>query len=245
MSSEIADTWLVGVVAHDDALSSVRVHAGYVASGPTSGRDHRVQIRMRFDGSDESGFPDDETAKTLIEREESLADALGEVAVLVGVLTVPGFRDLVFHTDDPEGSTNALGGVDVIDVPADVDITADPGWSLYRSLFTDAVPADGDRRKIHEIAGTSGVSAPECRVEHRFVFLSLADADQAAAALRDAGLEVTFVAADDVAEAARPRFVLTDTEILTQVDMARSRDALNGFAVSWGGTYEGWAILDP
>lgn len=241
MAEEVTDTWLVGVVAHDEALSSVRVHAGYVAAGPTSGRNHRVQVRLRFARPDGPGFPDRETSAGLLADEERLVAGFGQRAVLVAVLTVPGFRDLVFHTADPEACRSVLdeAGFD------DVDIATDPAWSLYRSLFADAVPADADRRRIQDAAERSGRSAPRCAVRHRFAFSDLEDADRAAAALRQVGLEVTFTPADDRAEPAPPRFTVTETEVLTQIDMARSRDALGGFAAGWGGDYLGWTVPDP
>lgn len=246
MVDEVTDTWLVGVVAHDDALSSVRVHGGYLGAGPTSGNDHRVLVRIRFGAADAPAFPDDDTSNSLLASEEALVDRLGDDAVLVAVLTAPGFRDLVFHTGTPEQCRTLL---DVSDDSGDrdVDIVADPAWSMYRSLFTDAVPADGDRRKIHDAAAAAADSAPRCAVEHRFSFADLAEADQAAAALRDAGLEVVFEAPDDAGAQAPPRFVVVETESLTQIDMARSRDALGGFATSWGGEYLGWGItrLEP
>ncbi|HET8930665.1 MAG TPA: DUF695 domain-containing protein [Acidimicrobiales bacterium] len=245
MADEVTDTWLVGVVAHDDALSSVRVHGGYLGAGPTSGRDHRVLVRIRFGDVDAPAFPDTDTSKSLLGREESLVAALRDDAVLIAVLTAPGFRDLVFHTGAPEQcrtSLEALGDAD--DVGIDVDIVADPAWAMYRSLFTDALPADRDRRRIHEAAAAAADSSPRCAIEHRFSFADLAEADQAAAALRDGGLEVVFEAADDVAAEAPPRFVVVETESLTQIDMARSRDALGGFATSWGGEYLGWDFVD-
>lgn len=244
MVDEVTDTWLVGVVAHDEALSSVRVHAGYVAAGPTSGRDHRIQVRLRFGEGSAPAFPDAEASGALIAREDRLVAAFADGAVLVAVLTVPGFRDLVFHTGDPDACRSVVDHLGVEQTDSDeFDVVGDPAWSMYRSLFADAVPADADRRRIHEIAAESGDAAPERTVEHRFSFGNLADADQAAAALRDVGLDVTFTAPDDVADAAPPRFVVTDVEILTQIDMARSRDALSGFATSWGGDYLGWGVV--
>jgi len=243
MSEEVTDTWLVGVVAHDDALSSVRIHAGYLAVGPTSRRDHRILARIRFGDPAAPAFPDAETSKILITREEELIARLGGDAVLIAVLTVPAFRDLIFHTAEPERCRAVLEAAD--DPDLDVDIAADPAWSMYRSLFTDAVPADADRRRIQDAAAAAGDSAPRGAVEHRFAFSGLAEADQAAAALRDAGVEVTFVEADDAAAEAPPRFVIVETETLTQIDMARSRDALGGFAVSWGGDYLGWDFIAP
>lgn len=255
MSEGVTDTWLVGVVAHDDALSSVRIHAGYLGAGPTSGRDHRILVRIRFGDPDAPAFPDADTSRTLIEREDHIVAGLGDDAVLVAVLTVPGFRDLMLHTAVPERCRAVLatleapddhGDGDVRDSEGDLDsdITADPAWSMYRSLFTDAVPADNDRRKIHDTAAAAGTSTPRVRVAHRFGFPGLAEADQAAAALRDAGLDVTFDAADEVGAEAPPRFAILETETLTQIDMARSRDALGGFAVSWGGDYLGWDVVD-
>ncbi len=246
MTDAVTDTWLVGVVAHDDALSGVRVHAGYVAAGPTSGRDHRIQVRLRFASGGGSGFPDPDASAELLDTEDRLVEALGDDAALVAVLTVPGFRDLVFHTAEAGWATAVV--VETLGDPAgpdDVDAVADPAWSRYRSLFADAVPADADRRRISEVAARADESAPRCPVAHRFSFPGLAEADRAAAALRDVGLEVVFEAADDTNEAAPPRFSVTETEVLTQVDMARSRDALGGFAAGWGGDYLGWTTPTP
>ncbi len=239
MDTEVADTWLVGVVAHDEALSGLRVHGGLLAVGPAGGQSVCVRVRLRYRGAEGTLFPDADESAGLVADEERLVAALADRAVFVAALTVPGFRDLVFHTDDAAASRRTAGdlGFD------DVEVDDDPGWSFYRSLFADAVTADGDRRRIQNAARTSGEGAPVCPVVHRFSFPSLAEADQAAAALRESGIEVVFVAADDVAESAPPMFTLTDTESLTQVEMARSRDALGGFASSWGGTYQGWEII--
>lgn len=247
MTEEVTDTWLVGVVAHDEALSSVRVHAGYVAAGPTSGRDHRLQVRLRHGASTAPVFPDPVDSAALLQVEEHLVGRLAGLAVLVAVLTVPGFRDLVFHTAEPDRCVDRLANLDgpagadriVVDAP---ELATDPAWSLYRSLFADAVPADVDRRRIADAATRTGTSPPECVVEHRFSFPGLDEADRAAAALREVGLEVVFAGSDDLDEASPPRFVVTETETLTQIDMARSRDALAGFASSWGGDYLGWTV---
>ncbi|MBS1846842.1 MAG: DUF695 domain-containing protein [Actinobacteria bacterium] len=253
MPDDVTDTWLVGVVAHDDALSGVRIHAGYVAYGPTSGRSWRVQVRLRYGDPKARAFPDADTAAALIACEEHLVDRFGDDAVLVAVLTVPGFRDLIFHTATPEACGVTVGGdvfgpIDDADVDVefavDIDVAEDPAWSLYRSLFGDAVTADADRRRVEDASLGCRDAEHGSTVEHRFSFPSLAEADQAAAALRDAGLDAVYDAAVDDGGSAPARFAVTDTEVLDQVAMARSRDTLSGFANSWGGEYLGWTVVD-
>ncbi len=240
VSEEIAQTWLVGIVSRDDSLSGLRVHGGLVAAGPAGGRPHRVQVRLRFGSVDAPGFPDAAESRALLDREQALADALGDDALLAAAVTVPGFRDLVFHAADGTRSHQLLAssGVD------DVDVSPDPSWSVYRALFADAVVADGDRRMIEEVTRATGEGSPRRSVTHIFRFGDPARADQAAASLREAGLAVTFAAAPDVADAAPPEFTVTEIETLTQVEMARSRDALNGFATSWDGQYLGWRVAE-
>lgn len=242
MSGEVTDTWLVGVVAHGDALAGLRVHGGWVAAGPASGRPARVLVRLRYADGSASGFPDPTIAEALLEGERTIVDALGDAAVLVAVITVPGSRDLEFHAADGAACIAVIEALDPADIgfPATVDLDDDPGWRRYRALFADAVPADADRRRILDVARTSGEGAPECPIVHRFRFPTLHDADQAAAALRDAGVSVTFVASDDTAAEAPPQFEAREVETLTQAEMARSRAALTEFASSWDGVYEGW-----
>ncbi len=91
--------------------------------------------------------------------------------------------------------------------------------------------------------GRAGESAPEVLIAHRFRFPTLHEADQAAAALRTSGITVVFVASDDVDAEAPPVFEAHEVEVLTQGDMARSRDALGAFATSWDGVYEGWLVV--
>lgn len=235
MSESVVDSWLVGVVARDDALSGVRVHSGYVAAGPASGCSIRVQLRLRYESSGESGFPDPTVSHELLAIEEQAVNVLGDDAKLVAALTVPGFRDLIFHLA-PDAIDRVAALVGQLDLDED-DIVAvdDPSWSAYRALFADAVIADGDRRKVEAVANEFGHEVPRMTVEHCFAFDDVAQADQAAAALRDAGLAVAF---DSPSE--RVHFTVTEVETLTQVEMARSRDALGGFASSWEGEYEGW-----
>ena len=166
---------------------------------------------------------------------------------LVAVVTVPGFRDLVFHTADPARCRERLESADraSLGYTLELDVDDDPGWSWYRSMFIDVVPADADRRRIVDLARSDPGGAPTCTLIHRFRFPSLREADQAAAALREAGIEVTFVASDDLAAPALPMLEARETETLTQAEMARSRDALTAFAVSWDGTYEGWLVDEP
>ena len=245
VAAEIADTWLVGVVAHDDALAGVRVHGGWVAAGPASGRSSRVHVRLRFDGDSSTGFPDPAVSESLLAAEEQLVSALDDCAELVAVMTVPGFRDLLFHTDSPEACVAAMAALDPAQLGYEVepDVADDPAWSRYRALFADAVPADADRRRVVEAARATGESAPEVLIAHRFRFPTLHEADQAAAALRTSGIAVVFVASDDVDAEAPPVFEAHEVEVLTQGDMARSRDALSAFATSWEGVYEGWLVV--
>ncbi len=242
MSESVVDSWLVGVVARDDALSGVRVHSGYVAAGPASGHSIRVQLRLRYESSGESGFPDSNVSHELLAIEEQAVNVLGDDAYLVAALTVPGFRDLIFHlTPDAIGRVAAL--VSQLGVRED-DIVAvdDPSWSAYRAFFADAVIADGDRRKVEDIAKRFDHDVPNVNVEHFFAFDDVAQADQAAAALRDVGLEAMFVRDDTAGE--RVHFTVTELETLTQVEVAKSRDALGGFASSWEGEYLGWKAAE-
>lgn len=247
MPAEIADTWLVGVVAHDDVLAGLRVHGGWVAAGPASGRDARMHLRLRFDAEGPTGFPDPAVSEALLAAEERLVEALGDRAELVAVMTVSGFRDLLFHTGDAAGSAAVIDALDPASIGFEVepDIADDPAWSRYRALFADAVPADTDRRKIVEVARAADESAPECAIAHRFRFPTLHEADQAAAALRTSGVTVVFVASDELDAEAPPQFEAHEVEVLTQAEMARSRDALSAFATSWEGVYDGWTVVPP
>lgn len=244
MPAEVTDTWLIGVVAHDDALAGVRVHGGWVAAGPASGRPARVHVRLRYPDDGGSGFPDPTTAEALLAAERELVDALAGLAELVAVLTVPGFRDLEFHAADGPTCLATIEALDPdhVGFPVTVDLDDDPAWSRYRALFADAVPADADRRLIVDAARESGEGSPECQIVHGFRFPTLQEADQAAAALRTSGVTVTFVASDDASAEAPPRFEAREAETLTQAEMARSRAALSEFAASWDGDYEGWHL---
>ncbi len=142
------ESWLVGVTAAGDQLASLRVHAGYLAAGPASGRPHRVHVRFRLHDPSPSGFPGAGEALDLNVAEERVVAAVRPVAVLVAVVTAPGFRDLVLHTDDPTRVALEVGDDLMADLGYEptVDVDEDPAWSTYRSLFADAVVADGDRR---------------------------------------------------------------------------------------------------
>lgn len=182
----------------------------------------------------------------LLEAEEKMVASIGAAGILVAVLTVPGFRDLVFHTADAKRCRERLAVADTASLSHtfELDVDDDPGWSWYRSMFTDAVPADADRRRIVELARNDAGGAPMCALVHRFRFPSLREADKAATALRSTGITVTFAPADDMAAPALPVLEAREVETLTQAEMARSRDALATFAASWGGTYEGWLVDD-
>lgn len=242
----VGDGWLVGVVASGDALSGLRVDGGWLAAGPTSDRPTRVHMRFRFSDRTDMGFPSASESASLLLAEEHAVASIGVDGVLVAVVTVPGFRDLVFHTADEARCRRRLAAVDPASLgyTFELDVDEDPGWSWYRSMFTDVVPADADRRRIIELARDDPSGAPECALVHRFRFPSLQEADQAAAALRSTGIAVTFATPDDVAAAAPPVLEARETETLTQAEMARSRDALAAFATSWDGSYEGWLVDD-
>lgn len=247
MPAEVTDTWLIGVVAHGEALAGMRVHGGWLAAGPASGRNVRVHVRLRFSDDDGTGFPDPKTAEALLAAEEVIVDAFDGHAELVAVLTVPGFRDLEFHAADGAACLAALEALGPEDVafPITADLDDDPAWSRYRALFADAVPADTDRRLIVDAARASDDGAPEREIVHLFRFPTLHEADQAAAALRTSGVTVTFVEPDDANAEAPPQFEAREVETLTQAEMARSRAALSEFAASWDGVYEGWRVVVP
>jgi hypothetical protein len=246
MTAELTDTWLIGVVAHGESLAGVRVHGGWVAAGPASGRPVRVHVRLRSAGDEASRFPDPATAEALLEAEAVIVDALGDEAVLVAVLTVPGFRDLELHADDGPASQAAIEALEpgTVGFPLTIDVDEDPAWSRYRALFADAVPADADRRQILDAAREADDGSPEREIAHRFRFPTLQEADRAAAALRATGVAVTFEEPDDANAEAAPRFEAREVETLTQAEMARSRAALSEFAASWDGDYEGWSLAD-
>ena len=256
------ESWLVGVTVAGDHLASLRVHAGYLAAGPASGRPHRVHVRFRLREPSPSGFPGVGEALDLNVAEERVLAAVQPVAVLVAVVTAPGFRDLVLHTDDPARVVEAVGG----DLTADlgyeptVDVDEDPAWSTYRSLFTDAVVADGDRRIVAQL-GEPGPDPKPCRARY---FLAFEGPDEAAAArqvLVEADFDATIVLpADDdgrdvavgadleASGLAAPRggalLVISDEVVMSQAEAARARDSVSSFAASWGGSFQGWRA-DP
>ena len=246
MPPEVTDTWLIGVVAHGEALAGMRVHGGWLAAGPASGRPYRVHVRLRYADGDDASFPDPTTSEVLLAAEETIVDAVAGRAELVAVLTVPGFRDLELHAADGTACRAAIEALDpdVVGVALTTDVEEDPAWSRYHALFTDAVPADADRRLILDAAREADDGSPEREIVHRFRFPTLHEADQAAAALRTSGVTVTFVEPDDATAEAPPCFVAREVETLTQAEMARSRAALSEFAASWDGIYEGWKLAE-
>lgn len=242
-----ADGWLVGVVASGGALSGLRVDGGWLAAGPTSARPTRVHVRLRFTDQTATGFPTASESASLLVAEDQVVASIGVEGVLVAAVTVPGFRDLVFHTAGAARCRERLATTDPASLGYSIELDADddPGWSWYRSMFTDAVPADADRRRIVELARNVPGGSPVCALVHRFRFPSLREADQAAAALRSTDIAVVFAPSDDVAAQSPPVLEARETEMLTQAEMARSRDALAAFATSWNGTYEGWLVDEP
>ncbi len=176
--------------------------------------------------------------------EEVLVDAVAETGEFVAAVTAPGFRDLIWYTADQEVFLTAVGEVDRSELAFDIEVDHDddPEWAHYRALFGEAVIADVDRRRITELARDGGAEPPEILVAHRFRFPTLAEADQAAAALRTAGVRVVFVPADDVDADPPPAIDVHEVETISQAEIARSRDALSAFATSWEGTYEGWLV---
>lgn len=240
----VADTWIIGVVANGDVLAGMRVHGGWLAAGPASGRPQRLHVRLRFGDGSGAGFPDPTESATLLHAEEVVVDAFADDAVFVAVVTAPGFRDLIFYAADASRCGAALNRLDhdAVGYPLELDIDDDPGWSHYRALFTDVVPADADRRLIADLARERPDGPPTCTLVHRFEFPSLQEADQAAAALRSSGVTVTFREPDDVDATPPPVLEAREVETVTQAEMARSRDALTAFAVSWGGSYDGWTV---
>ena len=238
----VSDTWLVGVVANGDALAGMRVHGGWLAAGPASGRPQRVHVRLRFGDDGVAGFPDPTESAKLLHAEEAVVEAFADDAVFVSVVTARGFRDLIFHTADATRCGAALDALDpdAVGYPLDLDVDDDPGWSHYRASFTDVIPADADRRLIADLTREHPDGPPTCTVVHRFGFPSLLEADQAAAALRTSGVTVTYCAPDDVDASPPPVLEAREVETVTQAEMARSRDALTAFALSWGGSYHGW-----
>ena len=257
------ESWLVGVTAAGDQLASLRVHAGYLAAGPASGRPHRVHVRFRLHDPSPSGFPGAGEALDLNVAEERVVAAVRPVAVLVAVVTAPGFRDLVLHTDDP--TRVALEVSD--DLTADlgyeptVDVDEDPAWSTYRSLFADAVVADGDRRVVAQL-GEPGPDPKPCLARYFVVFEGRDEAVAARQALVDADFDATIVLPPDQggpdgiearADGGAPQpvappggavLVISDEVVLNQAEAARARDSVASFAASWGGSFQGWRA-DP
>ena len=208
MPPEVTDTWLLGVVADGEALAGMRVHGGWLAAGPASGRPFRVHVRLRYADDGAATFPDAATAEALLAAEEAIVGAVAGHAELVAVMTVPGFRDLELHAADGAACRSAIEALDpdVLGFALSVDVEEDPAWSRYRALFADAVPADADRRLVLDAAREADDGSPQREIVHGFRFPTLHEADQAAAALRTSGVTVTFVEPDDAAAEAPPCF---------------------------------------
>lgn len=263
--SEPPESWLVGVAVAGDQLASMRVHAGYLAAGPASGRAHRVHVRLRLLAPTSSGFPTNEEALDLNVAEERVVRANAPHAVLVAVVTAPGFRDLILHTAEPdrlEKSVLEPGFLADLGYEPVTDIDHDPSWTFYRALFSDAVVADADRRVVARYHEAGHDPAQPCLARYFVRFDSREEAVAARQVLLDAHLEADVVLPDgdrigtdqvitlpDVVSLPEPSagealLVIRDEVHLTQAEAARAREGVAAFAVSWGGSFEGWRV-DP
>jgi hypothetical protein len=252
-----SESWLVGVAAAGERLASLRVHAGFMAAGPASGRPFRAHLRFRLQDPSESGFPHDDEVAALHEAEVRVTQALDAGSVLVAVVGAPGFRDLVLHTAAPEPLRAALDRCVLVDLgyEPELDVDEDPSWSTYRALFAQAVDADYDRRLVARLASAGADLRAERSVRHHLSFASLDDAYAMLAALHAAQIEADLFAGEEPAgvadaaaqatldaarQAGRTVVVVSEVTAVSQPVAARARAGLAELAASWGGTYLGW-----
>lgn len=257
--SDVKESWVVGVAAAGDHVASLRVHAGYVAAGPASGRPFRVHVRFRLKNVTDSGFPGVDEVAALQVAEERVIEALDESAVLVGVVGAPGFRDLVIHAADPDAVRRALDTCVLVDLgyEPELDEDEDPAWSSYRALFAQAVDGDFDRRVIARLANAGADLAAEHPVRHYVAFSELDDAYGFIAALRAADIDARLDDSDDPGGLAgsslgaslrdardngRVVVMVSEDAVVSQVTAALSRAGLAELAASWGGLYSGWTV---
>lgn len=251
------ESWLVGVAAAGGELASLRVHAGFMAAGPASGRPLRAHLRFRLRDPSASGFPQDEEVAALHEAEVRVTQALDADSVVVAVVGAPGFRDLVLHTAAAGPLREALDRCVLIDLgyEPELDIDEDPSWSTYRALFAQAVDADYDRRLVARLASAGADLQAERGVRHHLSFASLDDAYAMLAALHAAQIEADLFAGEEPAgvadaslhatleeaqQAGRTLVVVSEVTAVSQPAAARARAGLTELAASWGGTYLGW-----
>lgn len=247
----------MGVAAAGDQLASLRVHAGFMAAGPASGRPLRAHVRFRLRDPSPSGFPQDEEVAALHEAEVRVIQALDPDSVLVAVVGAPGFRDLVLHTAAADPLREVLDRCVLVDLgyEPEVDLDEDPSWSTYRALFAQAVDADYDRRLVARLASAGGDLRAERAVRHHLSFASLDDAYAMLAALQAAQIQADLFAGEEPAgvadaslqatldaarEAERTVVVVSEVAAVSQPSAARARAGLAELAASWGGTYLGW-----
>jgi hypothetical protein len=142
-----------------------------------------------------------------------------------------------------------------------VDVDEDPAWSTYRSLFADAVVADGDRRVVAQL-GEPGPDPKPCLARYFVVFEGRDEAIAARQVLVDADFDAAIVlppdhdgvdhlgsradvgAPEPVAPPGGAVLVISDQVVLNQAEAARARDSVASFAASWGGSFQGWRA-DP
>ncbi len=253
----VVESWLVGVSASGGRLASLRVHAGYVAAGPATGFGQRVHVRIRLQHPTESGFAGPDELQVLAEVEGRLTLGVEEVAVVVASLGTAGFRDLILYTRDAEAFYAAMASCVLVDLgyEPEVDSDADPSWSTYRALFTEAVDADADRRILARASAAGCDLGSPRELTHFAAFAHLDDATSMVEALRAQDIDAV-VRADPLPAAVAAEAGLRRTDsldgrhvvsvreeaVLSQVHIAWERAELTALSSSWGGDYLGWTI---
>ena len=118
----------------------VRAHAGYNKFKGVTGYAHHVSIALPLVDSDRQGFPTVSETETLTRIENDICEVFepGHESLFVATITIPGIREFVLYTSNPEGLQQKFDNdllARVFTHQAHLKIQPDKDWTIYNKLF--------------------------------------------------------------------------------------------------------------
>ena len=136
---KLTDKWFTAIAESDNGNSTIFVSGRYdIDEFRESGKfKERVEVTWRYN-ADANGMPDDRTSEVMERVKEALKKAVekNKLAILTGVYTGDGERDMVFYTRNipafGEALNEALSGFELL--PITIYTEKDAAWNEYEEM---------------------------------------------------------------------------------------------------------------
>jgi Regulator of ribonuclease activity B/Family of unknown function (DUF695) len=231
------ENWAVFPGESDGRYAMYFVDLGAVDAGPVADLSTRVELSVGVPDPSADGMPGPDGLSLVQEVEDQVVKAAGRLGgVYVGRVLTAGTARLTCYLPQPPAAPPAV----LAGRPVEMSTAADPAWAYLRDVLAP------DEQQRHVIGDLGVVQAlmnegdrldPPRPVDHTAFFASAADADAAAAELREQGFDVT-VERQDAAE-----YLLEAVRVdpVAPPDLHDLTWSVRGSVEAHGGTYDGWS----